>query len=513
MDKIELDKLDEVHFQIKNIDRSTALELREHFSCFVDNYFFHPKYRAKLWDGRISFYDWASQTIPIGLFPQFVKFCHQFGYEYQANFGRDEILNDISDDEFEEYYQAIFKNEDISPRDYQDECIKKALRMKRGIIESPTGSGKSLVIYSIIRFILGIAKGKILLIVPNVSLVNQMFSDFQDYGWEHTETYCSLIFSGSKKVNPECPIVISTWQSIYKRGSSFFDQFQAVIVDETHGAKSNSIQTCLKKCVNAEYRIGLTGTMPEELHNQYTIFGYLGPRIFEMKSSELIEIGVLSKIRIANLMLEYPKETVHRYWHNEDGKMQKNTYQEELDVIYGSLDRNKIFKYIIDKLKKEENILILCHRISHLKDIKDYLEKNFPDRHIYEIYGKTEAEEREKIRKLTDIQGSTIILGTFATMSTGINIKRLHHVIFASSYRSKIKVLQSIGRGLRTHETKDKLIVWDIVDDLTWVHTWGDKEVLHKNHVYNHWMNRLEYYDKQGFQYLTKKININSYDI
>jgi type I site-specific restriction endonuclease len=98
-------------------------------------------------------------------------------------------------------------------------------------------------------------------------------------------------------------------------------------------------------------------------------------------------------------------------------------------------------------------------------------------------------------------------------MSTGINIKRLHHVIFASSYRSKIKVLQSIGRGLRTHETKDKLIVWDIVDDLSWVHTWGDKEVLHKNHVYNHWMNRLEYYDKQGFQYLTKKININNYDV
>lgn len=510
MDKIEIDKIDEVYFQVRNLTRGSALELKEHLSCKIENYWFHPKVRARIWDGTISFYDWNSQTIPIGLFPQFVKFCRKFNYEYHANFSREEIINDISDEKFEEFYQNIFKEEEYSPRDYQDDCIKSALRMKRGVIESPTGSGKSLVIYSIMRFIMGVAEGKILLIVPNVSLVNQMFSDFQEYGWSHAETYCSLIFSGSKKINPNCPIVISTWQSIYKRPQSFFEQFQAVLVDETHGAKSNSIQTCLKKCVNAEYRIGLTGTMPEDLHNQYTIYGFLGPKIFEMKSSELIEKGILSNIKIANLMIQYPKETVFRYWHDEEGHVKKRSYQEELDIIYGNPDRNKIFKLIVDKLNKEENILILCHRISHLKDIKAYLESNFTDYDIFEIYGQTDSDERERVRKLTNIQGSTIILGTFATMSTGINIKRLHHVIFASSYRSKIKVLQSIGRGLRTHETKDKLFVWDIVDDLSWVHDWGSEEVHHKNHVYGHWLNRLEYYDKQGFQYLTKKININS---
>lgn len=280
-------------------------------------------------------------------------------------------------------------------------------------------------------------------------------------------------------------------------------------VSNCHGAKSNSIRTCLEKCVNAEYRIGLTGTMPDQKLDSFTIFGYLGPKIFEMKSSELIEKGILSKIKIANIVIKYPKDTIDRYWHDsDDGKIKQNDYNEELNDIYEFKERNKVFNYIIDKLDKSQNILILCHKISHLKDIKKYLEDNFPSYDIHEIYGKTAADERERIRQMTNIQGSTIILGTYATMSTGINIKRLHHVIFASSYRSKIKILQSIGRGLRKHETKSRLIVWDIVDDLTWINVWGDKEVKHVNHVYKHWYDRLQYYKKQGFEFLTKRINI-----
>jgi len=430
---IELDKVNEVYFQVRNLTRSSALEIKEHFSCKIENFWFHPKVRAKIWDGTISFYDWNNQTIPIGLFPQFVKFCKKFGYEYHTTFNRDEIINEISDEEFDNFYENIFKESSFEPRDYQDECIKKALRMKRGIIESPTASGKSLVIYSILRFILGVAEGKLLLIVPNVSLVNQMFSDFQEYGWQHAEDYCSLIFSGSKKINWDRPIIISTWQSIYKKGPDFFNKFQAVIVDETHGAKSNSIQTCLKKCTNAEYRIGVTGTMPEELHNQYTIYGFLGPKIFEMRSKDLIDKGVLSKIKIANLMIEYPKEVTQKYWHTDDGKIKKTPYQEELDTIYGYQERNKVFNYIIDRINPKDNILILCHKISHLKDIKNYLEEHFPNHEIYEIYGKTEAEERERIRKLLDNSKRKI----FLTNNTYIIIEKDEKVLLVNKKYKK----------------------------------------------------------------------------
>ena len=507
---LEVDKLNEVYLQIRNLNRSSAMEIREFFSCFIENYFFHPLFRSKQWDGKISFYKWDNQTIPIGLFPQFIKFCNQFNYQYKVNFNRSEVVNEISDEEFEKFYEAIFTDSSYSPRDYQDESIKKALRTKRGVIESPTGSGKSLVIYSIIRFILGIAQGKILLIVPNVSLVNQMFNDFKDYGWKYCESNCSLVFHKSKRINWECPIIISTWQSIYKKGIDFFDKFQAVIVDETHGAAADSIQSCLKKCINAEYRIGMTGTMPEELINQFTIYGYLGPKIYESTSSELIEKGILSKIKIANLLLQYPKETTYGYWHDDEGDIQQKEYQEELDIIYSNTDRNKIFRYIINRLDKTQNILILCHKISHLKDIKKYLEDNFKEHKIFEIYGKTEADERERIRLATNIQGSTIILGTYATMSQGLNIPRLHNIIFASSYRSRLKVLQSIGRGLRKHQTKKGLLVFDLIDDLTWLHNWGDKEILHKNYTYIHWLERLRHYDNQGFKYITKKINLEN---
>lgn len=229
---LEVYKVNEVYLKIDNLDRSSAMELKEFFSCYIENRFFHPLVKSKQWDGKISFFNWNNQTIPIGLFPQFVKFCQKFGYEYKLNFNRNDVVNEISDDEIEAFYQAIFSDSSYSPRDYQDECITKALRMKRGVIESPTGSGKSLVIYSIIRFILGIAQGKILLIVPNVSLVNQMFSDFKDYGWKHCESNCSLVFNKSKRINWECPIIISTWQSLIKKPQDFFDQFQGVLVDE-----------------------------------------------------------------------------------------------------------------------------------------------------------------------------------------------------------------------------------------------------------------------------------------
>lgn len=206
-----------------------------------------------------------------------------------------------------------------------------------------------------------------------------------------------------------------------------------ICVSNCHGAKSSSIQTCLKKCTNAEYRIGLTGTMPEEPHNKFTIYGFLGPKIFEMKSSELIDRGVLSKIKIANLMLMYPKETIFTYWHDSSGKIKQSNYQEELDIIYGNLSRNNIFKYIIDKLPKEENILILCHKISHLKDIKDYLEENFPEHEIDEIYGKIDSKKREDIRKSFDVSKRKVYL----TDNSFIILNSKEEVILTNGQRKK----------------------------------------------------------------------------
>jgi len=222
MENLELNKIDEVYFQVKNLTRSSALEIKEYFSCYIENRWFNPRVKAKIWDGKISFFDWNNQTIPIGLFPQFVKFCNKFGYQYKANFNRSEFINEISDEEFETFYEAIFTDSSYSPRDYQDYCIKKALRMKRGVIESPTGSGKSLVIYSIIRFILGIAHGKILLIVPNVSLVNQMKSDFKDYNWKNIDNFLVPLYHNSNfRENEEYHLSLENGKKLVLLGNQF----------------------------------------------------------------------------------------------------------------------------------------------------------------------------------------------------------------------------------------------------------------------------------------------------
>jgi len=496
MSKIVVEKLDEVFLKI-HCNLETSLELKEHFSCKVPNYYFNPRYKAGYWDGTISFFNRKEQTIPIGLMPMLYKFAENFRYNIQADFDTSTMVNDITEEDLQNFYKIIFKNSSYFPRDYQATSIYKAIRRKRGIIESATASGKSLVIYTLIRFLLGSTDKPILIIVPNIGLVNQMFNDFIDYGWDSCQNYVSVLYHG-KRPDFSKNVLVSTWQSIYKKPESFFEKYGSVIVDETHSAKSMSIQSVLKKCVNAEYRIGMTGTLPTEKSDIFTIYGYLGPKIYQVRSKELIDKGVLSKIKIANLILKYPKDFVERN--------KKRPYPEEIREINGYADRNKAIKYIVDHVSKKENILILCQRINHLGSIYDYLTEN-TDRKIHKIYGLTAADERETIRGLMEKESGSILLASFGTTSTGINIKKLHHVIFASSYKSKIKVLQSLGRGLRKHQSKRKLILWDIVDKMCWVKRTGN---IGENFVYKHWKQRMKYYKNQGFSFINKEISLDS---
>ena len=490
-DKIIVEKVNEVFIKLK-CDMSQTLEIRQYFTCYAPNFQFHPKFRAKIWDGKLCFYDYRTNTLPIGLLPKLAKFAKQFDYELDFQFDLSKMSNNISIDDLSDYLDKVFKDIDITPRDYQLDAIHKSLTNKRGIVLSPTGSGKSLIIYSMIRFLLGMNK-KTMLVVPNISLVEQMYSDFKSYGWDNIDNHVTKLYNGVKPdFNKE--ILITTWQSIYKKQESFFKDYEALLIDETHQAKSLSIQTIAKKSVNAEYRIGLTGTLPTEDSDIFNIYGYLGPVIFKQKTKELQKLGVLSDISIVNLLLQYPEEMV---------KLNKQRpYVEEVETITTYANRNKVFKYIFDKIEDKQNSVVLCHKIEHLKAIEEYLLENLNDKYsVYVIYGAVKPVERERIRHLMDQEENLILLGTYATLSTGINIKKLHHVIFASSYKSKIKILQSIGRGLRTHETKEKMVLWDIVDDLRYTTRNGTKG---KNHVYKHFEERLKFYNEQEFKFFNK---------
>lgn len=498
MDTILVEKYDEVYFKLHcNIEQN--MELKSFFSCYAPNFKYHPKFKARIWNGKISFYNVREQLLPIGLINEFKEFLKKYQYKVKLLFDPQELINDLSLEQINDFYEAVFRDSKFFPRDYQHKAIYTSLKKKRGVIESPTGSGKSLIIYSIIRFILGVTEGKILLVVPSISLTNQMFNDFVEYGWYDAYDYSSILYSGSKKYDKNKRILISTWQSIHKKRQEFFEDFDCVIVDETQSAKSNSLKSILQKCVNADYRFGLTGTLPTEQADINNIYGYIGPKIFTLKSGELIDKGVLSNIKIVNMLIQYSES---------DKKLnRKRTFAEESRAISENKDRNKVLKYIIKNINNKDNVLVLCEKIEHLKSIKEYIDGNFSETHeIFMIYGNTNVEEREKIRKYMNENKSVILVASYGTSAVGINIRRIHHIIFASSYKSKIKVLQSIGRGLRKHKEKSKLILWDLIDDMTWVKRTG---TIGKNYVYQHFEERLKYYKEQGFKFISKKVNLN----
>lgn len=494
---IKIRKVNEVYFQISYDDYGTALELKEFFSCYISNYKFHPKVKAKVWDGKVSFYNRNNDTLPIGLLPKLIKFCKKYSYEYKFEFDPKTMFNDIKLEEVEKYCNELTKELDFNHYDYQIDAIHKALQNKRGVLLSATGSGKSIIQYAIVRKILGEGK-RTLIIVPNVSLVEQLYSNFKyDYKWHEIADYVTKMHADAKP-DLSLPILISTWQSLQTKPLEFFVDYDSLMVDETHGAKGMAIKTICEKCVHCEYRIGLTGTLPKDESDVNTIFGYLGPVIFKQGAKELIDRGVLSNLNIMNVMLKYPQDIITKYKYRP--------YNEELDLTINYPDRNKSFDFIFEHIKKGQNTLILCNFIEHLERIEEYLLDNLSDEYeVCIIHGNIKASERESIRQMMEHGENIVLVSTFGTMSTGVNVKRIHHVVFASSSKSPIRTLQSIGRGLRLHESKDKLVLWDIVDDLTFKTRTGN---IGKNHLYKHYEERLRIYDDQGFKHYSTKLSL-----
>lgn len=493
---IEIYKKDEVYLQL-DVDVEQCAEINSFFAYYVKNYMYAPRYKSRQWNGKAYLFDVKNRTLPIGLAQDLITFCKQFNYNYNININKNDILNNITDEEFLSFYKEIFKDSKFYPRDYQAEAIKQSLTKKRGIIEIGTGGGKSIILYCIIRYLLNTNK-KILLIVPNISLVQQMFTDFKEYNETFDiEKYTSRLYADKSNYDEEKPILISTWQSLYKKPQSFFEKFNGVICDEVHLAAGLSIKTILSRCINAEYRIGCSGTIPEDMCLKQTIFGYIGQLIHQTKSKELIDEGVLSDIKIVNLFLKYPYEIVNA------NKYKK--YEVETDNIINYQNRNIAFKYIIENVNKSDNILVLVKEIEHLKQIEKYIKENFPDRLVCEIYGETKVDDRENIRKSINNNSGIILVASYGTVSTGVNIVELNHIILGTSYRSKIKILQAIGRGLRKSETKKKMIAWDLVDDLRWTTKTGN---IWKNHSFNQWEERLQNYKDQKFDYVNRELKI-----
>ena len=457
-------------------------ELHDFFSFAVPGAKFMPAFKNRMWDGKINLFNTMTKELYLGLLPYVEHFAVERDYSIEAS----EEINaqeNFSLNEGKEYISNLKLK--LIPRDYQTDAFVHCIRNHRGLIVSPTASGKSFIIYLLAEYY----QKKTLLIVPTISLVHQMRSDFIEYGMHEDDIH--IIMSGEEKTTDRS-VVISTWQSIYKMRKDYFADFDVVIGDECHQFKAKSLTSIMTKLVDCKYRFGFTGTLDGTETNKLVLEGLFGKAKQFVKTKELIDSDHLSAFKIKCLVLKHTDE--------EKKLASKMNYQNEMDYIVGHNRRNKFIQNLTISLNG--NTLLLFQYVDkHGKILYDMISKKVQEgRKVFFVYGGTDADTRENIRSITENETNAIIIASYGTFSTGINIRNLHNIIFASPSKSRIRNLQSIGRGLRKGEAKDKAVLFDISDDL--------RHKAKVNYTLNHFAERVKIYNSEEFEYKIYNINL-----
>ena len=484
--EILVSKFNEVYLRIK-CEPSVARELSEFFTFEVPNAKFMPSVRNRLWDGKIRLFSPGTGKIYLGLLPYVRRFLSEQGHTIKYEEGL-RPPRKVDKKLTTKFIRSLEKGK-IRARDYQIDAIHTILESHRGLILSPTGSGKSFIIYALTRYyVKKLEHKKVLIVVPTTNLVEQMYSDFADYGWFPDE-HCHKLYAGADK-NTSKEVVISTWQSIYKLDKKYFSQFGAVFVDECHLAKAKSLTGIMTKLHDCKYRIGTTGTLDGSEIHQLVLEGLFAKHKEITTTSQLVKDKHLSNLHIKCLVLKHPKE-----------QRRRRTYQEEMEYISTNRQRNLFISKLAATL--DGNTLILAQYIEkQLVPLCLIIKELCEDRTVHLIYGATPTEDREKARELVEKEKDAIIVASYGVFSMGINIKRLHNIIFASPYKSQIKVLQSIGRGLRLAEDKTECNLFDIADDMSYN--------KNRNFTLKHLEERVKIYSKQEFDYEIVPIKLKS---
>lgn len=489
MELIKLKKLNEVYLQV-DTEPGLKQELADYFTFMVPGYQFMPAYRNKMWDGKIRLLDYRNNTIYAGLLSHIEKFAQDRDYDIQYD-SSIVMTNEFSLQEGKEFVETL--DLPVEMRDYQLNAFVHAIRKNRCLLLSPTASGKSLIIYTILRYLEG---KKALVIVPTTSLVSQLYTDFNDYGVKNnwrSEDHVHYIMAGRDK-HSDMPITISTWQSLYKMPKEYFDQYDVIVGDECHLFKAKSLTTLMTKLVNAKYRFGTTGTLDDMQTHQLVLEGLFGRVKRVTTTKELIDKKQLASFEIKAITLKYPEEQCKQ--------IVRKKYQEEVDFLVGNNKRNAFIRNLAVSL--EGNTLVLFQYVEKhgnllYEIIKD---KAGSSRKVFYVYGGTEVELRENVRAIVESEKDAIIVASYGVYSTGVNIKNLHNIIFTHPGKSKVRVLQSIGRGLRTSEGKSQATLYDIVDDLSYKNQ--------RNFAIKHFVERHKYYMQEKFPVKIYKVNLNS---
>ncbi len=466
--EIILKKVDEVFMQVQ-CDDGLARDLFDFFSFTVPNAKFMPSVKNRYWDGKVRLFSIKTNKIYIGLLPYVDEFCRERGYDIVG-------INDIIGDKERQPDEDFIKELGLpfEPRDYQLDAFRTAVQYGRQLLLSPTASGKSLIIYLLARYY----NKKTVIIVPTTSLVEQMAKDFKEYGYD--KEICK-IYSGQPVFDSD--ITITTWQSFSKAPKDVMEKFEVVVGDEAHLFKANVLKGILEKMRKTAIRFGTTGTLDGSECHRLQLEGMFGPVKKVISTKELIEDGTIANLSIDCVILCHTKQ-------------KKMTYQEEMDYLVSNEARNEFICNLVYSLSG--NTLVLFQYVEkHGVLLHEKMFKRLGE-NLHYVYGGTDTEDREAVREIVEKAKNDTILASYGTFSTGVNIKRIDNIVFASPSKSRIRNLQSIGRGLRRVDGKDKMRLFDIADDLQC-----------DNYTLSHLKDRINIYNEEKFSYEIKQFELN----
>jgi len=487
--------------QLLRIDSATALELEQiniSLTKRIDSWRFNPLVKKGVWDGYISYVK-DDKWIPAGLWKEVMDICKEYKIDLKIHGVTNLFDREINAESFEKWALDFFKDSEITPRDYQIDAAYNILKFRNCLSELATSAGKTLISFLTVAYILEKQKAeKILFIVPNVSLVIQASEDFTDYNYKNqVNIKIQQIYSG-QKIRSGRNVVIGTYQSLIKKPTEYFDQFDAVIIDETHKAKSASIKTILSKCKNAIYKYGLSGTIPKSgTLDRLTLMCHTGPLITEVSANFLQNEGHIAKCKVKVIEMDYaPEGAKNAFKEMAFNKYEsKDVYKFEQNYVINSPGRLNFICSIISKVKG--NSLVLFHRIEHGQKIYEKLRQE-SDKVVYYVDGSTDKDIREEYKKKMEAGDEVVIVASYGTFSTGISIKKIHNIFFTESFKSEVIIRQSIGRGLRQHSSKDSVNIIDFVDDIS-SPDWD-------NYLIRHAKARQKIYNEQKFKFDIKKV-------
>lgn len=474
---------DKLHLELAEYSNKGELkDLQLYFKKRQKGYLFNRLYKRKLWDGFDHFVTIDEKTktpkIGVGLWKEIYNFGKKYDYEINIE-NIDSLFNlSFTKDQLEKFTSVILDGSNIEARDYQLEAVHRALKYKFCSLELATSAGKTIIFFLYLAFlkrkgILTKSGKKALIVVPRTSLVGQTAEKFTDDYNTGLMSFNVMTIGGKSKFKEkdfaDSEIVISTYQSLINRPPEFFHNFSIVCIDECHTSRGNSVRDILLQSKNAEYKLGLSGTI--EIEEKYSDFfkiqEFLGPLSMTLKASHLIENNYSPDVYIKMVYLGYPTSEpfVKNYLElREQGRSGKDLFDAERSFIVSYEPRIDFISAFVRKLEGNTLILYINVKDGYGQRICDRI--NEWNEHVYYIDGGVDSDDRDGYQRTMEAQSGVVLVASYGTFSTGIDLKNVQHIILAESYKSEVTIRQSIGRGMRGLKGKVKVTIYDLIDDL-----------------------------------------------